>query len=93
MTPMVADFYLYGRDTCHLCHDMWADMRLYLQQNALAATVEWVDIEDEPTLTARYGLRIPVLTDATGNVVCEGHWDAVQWINYGTNYFPVSNAR
>ena len=64
--------FLYGRETCHLCHDMWADLRLFAQQHACRLNVVWQDIEENAELEARYGLRIPVLTSNDEHVICEG---------------------
>ena len=68
--------FLYGKETCHLCHDMWADVQLFAQKNAYALELVWQDIEDHPDLEVRYGLRIPVLTTPDEQVICEGRLDA-----------------
>jgi hypothetical protein len=49
---------LYQRDECHLC-----DQALALMARARVPDFEsrWVDTEQ--TLSARYGLRVPVLRD------------------------------
>ena len=70
--------YLYGRETCHLCHDMWADVLVLQTQQGWIFEMVWVDIEDTPELLAQYGVRIPVLTDASGRVLCEGRVDVRQ---------------
>ncbi len=49
----------YTRDGCHLCDAAW-----YVVQRAVAgadATVEKIDIDDDPVLRARYGDDIPVV--------------------------------
>lgn len=68
---------LYGRETCHLCHDMWAELRVFQAQNPNSArfTVTWVDIQEQLNLQEFYGWRIPVLTDAQANLICEGRLD------------------
>ncbi len=51
---------LYGRDECHLCE---------LAQELLHAAkmpFELIDIDTDPELGARYGLRIPVLRHPDG---------------------------
>ena len=69
-------FYLYGRENCHLCHDMWADLRVYCVQNQKDINLVWVDIDEEISeYTAQYSMRIPVLTSATLGIVCEGRLD------------------
>lgn len=67
-------FYLYGRENCHLCHDMWADVRVYCAQNQKDIDLVWVDIDEECSEYAtQYAMRIPVLTTAADHiVVCEG---------------------
>jgi hypothetical protein len=36
------------------------------------ARVEEIDIDSDPALTRDYGLRIPVVLDANGQVIAEG---------------------
>ena len=50
-----APFILYSRPGCHLC-DLAAEMLDRME-------IEWreVDIESEPELENRYGLRVPVV--------------------------------
>ena len=68
--------FLYGKETCHLCHDMWADVQLLAKKNGYAIDLIWQDIEYQPELEVRYGLRIPVLTTHDEQVICEGHLNA-----------------
>ena len=49
---------LYSRPGCHLCELLLEELAPLLGQEAL---VETVDVEDDPELERRYGLRIPVL--------------------------------
>lgn len=49
---------LYSRPGCHLCELLLEELEPLLGQGAL---VETVDVEDDPELERRYGLRIPVL--------------------------------
>ena len=70
--------YLYGRETCHLCHDMWADLRVYCVQNQLDFELIWVDIEEIPEYKTQYEMRIPVLTNAGHRVLCEGRLDTTK---------------
>ena len=59
---MPGRFLLFQRDDCHLCD-------LALEALALARAPEFgsVFIDGDPTLEARYGIRVPVLRDeATG---------------------------
>lgn len=52
---------LYQRDDCHLC-----DLALEVLARARAPGLECVFIDDDATLEARYGLRVPVLRDSRG---------------------------
>lgn len=51
-------YVLYQRDYCHLCDQALAVMA---QANAPDFDSVWVD--DDATLEARYGTRVPVLRD------------------------------
>lgn len=62
---------LYSRPECHLCEVMLAKLEPLLGQRA---TVEVVDISQDPALERKYALRIPVL--AAGNQeLCHYHLD------------------
>ena len=61
---------LYTRRGCHLC-EAAEDM---VAAHAQGAAVEILDIDTDPLLQQRYGLRVPVLT-AYGTVVMEGRFD------------------
>jgi hypothetical protein len=54
----MAKLILYTRPVCHLCDQ--AEELLEEVAPRLAATLERVDIEQDPQLTMRYGLQIPV---------------------------------
>ena len=51
---------LYGREHCHLCEFA---LELLQAGNLIA---QWIDIDSDPELGARYGLRIPVLVYPDG---------------------------
>ena len=55
---------LYGTDHCHLCEQAAALL------NALDLPYVEIDIVDDETLLARYGLSIPVLRDALERELC-----------------------
>lgn len=61
MTASGPDLRLLGRPGCHLCDDMIAVLRPFL--NAGRFTLTLVDVDSDPALAARYGLLIPVLLD------------------------------
>lgn len=50
---------LYTRQGCHLCDDAW-DL-LTARQKVHGFELRAVDIESDPELTERHGLRIPVV--------------------------------
>ncbi|MEQ1512244.1 MAG: glutaredoxin family protein [Lysobacteraceae bacterium] len=55
-------FVLYQRDDCHLC-----ELALTVLAAARLPTFESVFIDEDPTLEARFGSRVPVLReDASG---------------------------
>jgi len=62
---------LYQRDTCHLC-----DLALAVLAEARAPAFESVFIDDDESLEARYGLRVPVLRDAGRDIELEWPFDA-----------------
>lgn len=56
---------LYSRPGCHLCELLAAEVAPLLG-NGYA--IQEVDISEHPTLTRRYGLRIPVLADGENEI-------------------------
>ncbi|AET89735.1 glutaredoxin [Burkholderia sp. KK1] len=54
-----AAFILYGRAWCHLCEDMRAELEPIAARHGLG--IEWIDIDEDPLLEARYDERVPVL--------------------------------
>ena len=42
---------------------------------AFGVSFEEVDVDTDATLRARYGERVPVLTDAAGKELCHGRLD------------------
>ena len=43
--------------------------------DAFGFAFEEVPVDDDPALAERYGLRVPVLTDAEGSELCHGRLD------------------
>jgi hypothetical protein len=67
----MAGLTLYHRRGCHLCEQMLAAIYGTYGDEV---EVELVDVDTDPVLKERYGLRLPVL--ATGErVVCEARLD------------------
>jgi hypothetical protein len=66
---------LYVREGCHLCDDFLVD--LSLEMGPAYRDLSVVDVDHDPGLAARYGLRVPVL-EVAGEVACEGRYDATR---------------
>ncbi|MBP3974869.1 glutaredoxin family protein [Pseudoxanthomonas spadix] len=62
---------LYQRDDCHLC-----DLALEVLATARAPALESVFIDEDPTLEARYGPRVPVLCDPRSGRELDWPFDA-----------------
>jgi hypothetical protein len=60
---------LYGRAGCHLCEVMARTLATF------GVAFEEVPVDGDPALTERYGLRVPVLVDASGRELCHGRLD------------------
>lgn len=65
-------FTLLSRPGCHLCETMAAEFHA---ATAGAASLQVVDVDSDPLLQQRYGLRIPVLLDPDGGLCCEVQFD------------------
>lgn len=57
---------LYSRPGCHLCDDAAALLQALAQEFGFRIAI--VDIEKDPTLVARYGEAVPVVTHAGSEV-------------------------
>jgi glutaredoxin len=68
-----AAFVLYGRAWCHLCEDMRAELEPIAQRFGIG--IQWIDIDDDPALEARYNERVPVLM-LDGRELCHYRLDA-----------------
>ncbi|MGO3126599.1 MAG: glutaredoxin family protein [Luteimonas sp.] len=62
---------LYQRDDCHLC-----DLALDVLANAGVPAFDSVFIDDDPALEDRYGVRVPVLRDASDGRELDWPFDA-----------------
>lgn len=60
------EFVLYSRPGCHLCDEMLDELAGVIDGHE--ATVRVVNVDTDPELRRRYGLRIPVLTVADEEV-------------------------
>ena len=62
---------LYQRDDCHLC-----DLAIAVLADARAPEFESVFIDDDASLEARYGIRVPVLRDDGRGIELDWPFDA-----------------
>jgi Glutaredoxin-like domain (DUF836) len=69
---MTAALVLYVREDCALCEQFLLDLSLDFPE--AAASVRLCDVDADPALALRFGLRVPVLSVA-GRAVCEGRYD------------------
>ncbi len=60
------------RQGCHLCEQFLLELSLEL--GPAFEQVRIVDVDTDPELALRYGLRVPVL-EVDGRLVCEGVLD------------------
>ena len=60
------------REGCHLCEQFLLELSLEL--GPAFEQVRIVDVDTDPELALRYGLRVPVL-EVDGRPVCEGVLD------------------
>ena len=63
---------LYVREGCHLCEQFLMDLSLEIGPAMERLVV--VDVDGDPDLATRYGLRVPVLA-VGADVLCEGVLD------------------
>ncbi|WP_297361865.1 glutaredoxin family protein [Acidiferrobacter sp.] len=62
------DIVFYHRPDCHLCEDMARALAPLAAE--LGLTIRAVDIESDPDLEARYGLKVPVLAHDGTEICC-----------------------
>jgi hypothetical protein len=63
---------VYSREGCGLCDEMIAELATWLAGRSLSAEVR--DVDSDPGLRERYGLKVPVLA-VDGQPVCSGRLD------------------
>lgn len=73
MADPLSSLVLYVREGCHLCEQFLMDLSLEIGPAVERLAV--VDVDHDPDLAVRYGLRVPVLV-AGADVLCEGVLDA-----------------
>ena len=72
---------LYQRDDCHLC-----DLALDVLAQARVPEFESVFIDEDASLEARYGMRVPVLRDDARGAELDWPFDAARlqaWLPQG----------
>lgn len=77
---MLSKLIVYGRENCHLCHDMVEDLRLW--QTRRSFNFEVVDIDEDSTLLVQYARIVPVLLSINHEVLCFGRLDETVLNNY-----------
>jgi predicted thioredoxin/glutaredoxin len=63
---------VFVRQGCHLCEHFLLDLSLEI--GSAFDRVRILDVDSDPDLALRYGLRVPVL-EQDGRVICEGVLD------------------
>lgn len=66
---------VYGRTYCHLCEDMLSALALLRERYCF--DVEWIDVDKDPALEAKYGEWVPVLMHGETRI-CHYHLDAAR---------------
>ena len=84
-TPFAPDqvktLIVYGREDCHLCHDMIVALQNLQRQVSFEFQV--VDIDSDPELIALYGEKIPVLmAPLTNQMICHYFLDVAALDDY-----------
>jgi len=67
---------LVTRAECGLCEEMHAEIEELRRSHPLPE-LELVDVDEEPELRRRYGLKVPVLL-LDGTLVCQQKLDAAE---------------
>jgi len=65
-------FTVISREGCDLCDEMLAELEPH--RVSLGAELSVVDVDSDPELQRRYGLKVPVLL-LDGELVCYGRLD------------------
>jgi hypothetical protein len=73
------EFFLYSRESCHLCHEF--KRRLDSLLSGFGHRCRVVSIDGDAELTHRYGARLPVLV-AGGREICEAVFDEAMIRSY-----------
>ena len=71
---------LYGRVYCSLCQHMLQHLQAAIEQGLVS--VQFVDVDEDESLIARYDELVPVLVDDSDNELCHWHFDAEAFSAY-----------
>jgi glutaredoxin len=72
-------FTVFSRQACALCDHLILALEILRPRYDFA--YRKIDVDDDPELQARYGLRVPVLVDAETEI-CSGHCDPAEIETY-----------
>lgn len=76
-------FRLFGRDYCHLCHDMLAALEALRDEPGVTYFgIEVLDVDADPALEAKYDELVPVLVDEEGRELCHYFLDVAKVRDY-----------
>lgn len=64
---------LLGRIDCGLCEEMAFELQQWSSTRNVA--FDHADVDGNPDWQRRFGLRVPVIMDTWGEVVCEARFD------------------
>lgn len=67
MNATIRTLTLYAREWCGLCDEMYAALHPWCER--LGFDIDVVYIDDDAALVARYGTRVPVLSEG-GQEIC-----------------------
>lgn len=81
---------LYSRPGCELCDEFETALLEMLDPRV---ECQWRDIDRYPSLRREFGARIPVLTDAQDQVICEQRFEPQRVIDHLANEKSVAQSR
>lgn len=70
---------IYARAECHLCEDMFSELKKW--QGRYSFNIEIIDIDDDLELTRRFAARIPVLISGSTEI-CQYFLDENSLIDF-----------
>lgn len=73
---------LYGTAGCHLCEAALAVVRETSEMFPMLMNFKSFDIADDPTLSDRYALRIPVLQNSISQAEIDWPFDVAKVVSF-----------